>query len=85
MQVSDAIDVLARRLIADLVANDANDRWESYPDIGEQDWKRIVARAHALAETPAEYAGAYEVFVRRAWPSCTADDPPCGECREGHA
>lgn len=85
MTADDAIDVVARRLIADLVANEVGSRWDSYPDVGEHDWERIVARARMLAEHPTEYASAYDLLTRRAYPQCTADNPPCDECRDGHA
>ncbi len=64
--VVDAIDVVARRLIWNLVASEADSRWDSYPDIGEQDWERIVARACELAEHPASYDSAYDLLARRA-------------------
>lgn len=40
--------------------------------------------AHALADVDPEIAEAVEQAKRR-YPQCTADEPPCAECRDGHA
>lgn len=63
-----AVDVVARHLVAELVATHAGDAWEMYPDIGEHDWTRVVGRAKELAvhPDPGHYQDAYAVLEAQA-------------------
>lgn len=47
-----AISVVASQLIADLVAAHAGRERETYPEIGEYDWVRVVTRARELTWSP---------------------------------
>ena len=42
--------------------------WEDFPDIGEHDWERVMARAKDLAEAPErdEFDRAYALLKERA-------------------
>lgn len=63
------------------------DRRRGYPDLTEyirqmvdeapplEDWQK--ARLGRILRAGARNA--------RRWPQCTADNPPCPECRDGHA
>jgi hypothetical protein len=48
-----AINVMALQVIAKAVEDHAGLIWGDYPDIGEHDWQRIIARARELARPPA--------------------------------
>lgn len=66
-EVRDAIDVVARWALADLVAR-ADNLWSDYyPDIGEHDWERVDARMRDLAERPDQevYDKAYALLAAR--------------------
>lgn len=63
MTLNQAVDLVARKAL-----HDGEPEWESYPDIGENDWERVMARVEALkAETPWEqFSAAYDFLTARA-------------------
>ncbi len=62
-----AIDIVARHLAAASLASNHVD-WESYPEIGENDWEEITDRAVALFPYPSaeQYETAMELLKARA-------------------
>lgn len=63
-----AVFVMARQLIADLVAAHASTEWGNYPEIGEYGWQNVVAKARELAQpcSPHLRDKAYAVLARLA-------------------
>lgn len=61
-----AITGMAEHLIASLVEDHAGTQWESFPDIGEDDWMRVVARAEQLAEDNLSWQSHYQLLAARA-------------------
>lgn len=70
-QVRVAVAVMAEQLVADLIAQWAADMWGSYPEIGESDWERVVARARTLVCCPSAQARrlAMQILAARAEPA----------------
>lgn len=68
MTVDEAITIVARAAIAAIVASaSVEDSWESFPEIGEDDWEAVVQRAEELTvPTAAEYEEAYALLSARA-------------------
>lgn len=68
--ITAAIDSVARQLVWQLVEDHAGEAWESFPEVDQDDWLRIVKRAKALAEAPlpevGEYRDAYVLLGMRA-------------------
>lgn len=68
--VADAIDVVARKVLHDVQTNPENfvEFWEDYPNIGEDDWERVVDRIVHLAQPvyTASFDAAYEFLGARA-------------------
>jgi hypothetical protein len=64
-----AIDVVAHEVVARGDHKD-DDAWGLYPEIGEQDWNRVMTRcdriAEQLAPDRATYKAAYEHLESRA-------------------
>lgn len=63
-----AIDVVAR-MIAWRISDPERADWEDYPDIGEHDWERVIARVHDLVGAPSditEFKDSLEYLRRRA-------------------
>jgi hypothetical protein len=67
MTTEEAVDTVARQVLAVLAA-DAEDQWENYPEIGEGDWADVVERVQVLAPGPGldAYTAAYFVLQDRA-------------------
>lgn len=63
MTPEQAIVIVAQHAIAD-AAEDIS--WEDYPEIGENDWARVVDEVRSLADYPALYAQAHELLESRA-------------------
>ena len=65
-----AIDVVARRLIVHATTKATLDGWGLYPEIGENDWRAVGARASALVlagdSGDEQYDAAYEHLTARA-------------------
>jgi hypothetical protein len=79
-QTSAAIDVVARELTEQMLdPMDLGDMWDDYPEIGEDDWRSIVARARDRAEAAkAEvetYKAAYAHLQARAEAWAQENDP----------
>jgi hypothetical protein len=73
MSVRKAISVVAHHLLADALdaaISAENIGWEDYPEIGENDFDKVVTRAGLLADklrpSEDEYEAAYAVLVDRA-------------------
>lgn len=73
MRVDDALDIIAKRCIANLIEHDkggnGSTQWEDWPEIGEQDWSRVLERMDELV--PDDPAGdkvkqAYATLAARA-------------------
>jgi hypothetical protein len=69
MNTEYAVRAVARRVLAEQIERHLPD-WEDYPDIGEHDWARVVARVRWVAEAndlqTEHYAAAYQHLVDRA-------------------
>lgn len=68
MTIDEAVDIVARNVLDVLLEWDGPE-WESYPDLGEHDWTRVLARISALlpaAPAPEEYEAAYQLLTDRA-------------------
>lgn len=71
-RLAEAIDVIAKQAIK--AATDDSPgyavSWENYPEIGEEDWVRVVARVDELtalmAPEQAEFEAAYTYLTGRA-------------------
>lgn len=65
--VDEAITIVADEVLAAL-AEGAAEQWENYPEIGEDDWNRIVKLIERKAPHPgnARYFKAYELLELRA-------------------
>lgn len=63
-----AVEVLAQRIAEDAVDHYAEEAWEIYPEVGEYDWTRAVARAKEIAgaATSRAFSAAYAVLEDRA-------------------
>jgi hypothetical protein len=52
MRVDDALDIIAKRCIANLIEHDkggnGSTQWEDWPEIGEDDWFRVLQRMDEL-------------------------------------
>jgi hypothetical protein len=68
MTPEEAIDVVARHVIATAARGVAEDGWCNYPDIGEDDWNAVDQRVQVLAPPPADetYNEAYVLLQERA-------------------
>lgn len=69
MTAAEAIDIVAKHAIAYAAEDFTENGWESYPEIGEDDWLRVVARITQLGRADtvgAKYAEAYELLTKRA-------------------
>lgn len=67
MSVERAVEIIARHALAGIL-DPIMDRWEDYPDVGEDDWATITERAEALLVYPSddEYNAAYALLKARA-------------------
>jgi len=63
-RLEEAVNVVARRIIADQACNV---EWSEYPEIGMGDWGQVVYRIAELVEhpNPVEFEAAYEFLVGR--------------------
>lgn len=68
MTGDEAIEIIARHAVARSVESLAEEGWDFYPEIGEHDWERIVAKAQELRPWPeaAEFKEAYKLLEARA-------------------
>ena len=66
-KVDASINLVARQVLADL-AQDVGERWDSYPEIGEDDWRLVVKRVLDFAGYPPKelYDFSYQVLTARA-------------------
>jgi hypothetical protein len=64
----EAIETVARHVIAVAAREVAEDGWCNYPDIGEADWNAVDQRVTELASFPADetYNEAYVLLQERA-------------------
>lgn len=62
-----AIEVVAQHLLASFV-DEAGEKWENYPEVGEQDFERIVETVKEWAPSPGsdQYKWAYARLEERA-------------------
>lgn len=69
-RLAEAIDVIAKQAIKSASANFQPVEWENYPEIGEQDWVRVVERvgeiAALIAPDQSEFEAAYDYLKERA-------------------
>jgi hypothetical protein len=69
-KTAEAVDIVARDLVASVVDAEIGTQWENYPDIGEHDWEAVDKRAMEIIDNlrPAKngYEAAYEYLERRA-------------------
>ena len=63
-RVSEAVNIVARRLIADDARSIRRGNWS---DLSEHDWERVIARMIEIAGEPSgdEYEAAYDFLVAR--------------------
>jgi hypothetical protein len=68
MTYEEAVKIVATKALGDLVENKLPDEWESYPEIGENDWERVTDEARGIAGTvpTGEYDEAYKFLAERA-------------------
>lgn len=68
MSTERAIDFVAANFLSSLVSLYGGDCWDSYPDLGENDWERVLDRAAEIADDPgvAAFNAAYAVLKARA-------------------
>lgn len=63
-------DVVARKVVADIVESVVGEQWENYPDIAESDWIKIqkiaLDKTQQLAPTGDTYRAAYRRLAERA-------------------
>ena len=68
-QVDKAVDVIARRVIARL-SDEVAEEWENYPEIGEMDWRAVVDRVAFLSgelnPDHLDFQNAYQLLTDRA-------------------
>jgi len=68
--LDDAIETVARRLVASTAEHHAGEEWENHPDIGQHDWERIESRASMITselDVPQDkYERAYQFLADRA-------------------
>lgn len=69
----EALDVVAVKYTSDLMLQRANvEDWENYPELGENDFREVVARVRKMATaedafpTDAEFGAAYALLSKRA-------------------
>lgn len=72
-RVDEAVDVVARRVIADVLDPLAvGDLWENYPDLGEDDWQAVQTRVQEIITggvgriDQTTYTAAYDYLESRA-------------------
>lgn len=72
---AEAIDAVARGVIDRMTERDAVlDVWDSFPDVGEDDWTAVADRVRELVAElhpdtpPGTYEGAYAFLADRAEP-----------------
>jgi hypothetical protein len=67
-QQNDAIGVVARHVAAYLIEQEVGEAWESFPEIGEDDWQDVVDRVGRMVRFPDRdaYAAAYALLQSRA-------------------
>lgn len=67
-RLDEAIDIVARHVIARAAEDFTADGWEIYDEIGDDDWHAVVDRVDALSEWPdqAQYEAAYDFLAGRA-------------------
>lgn len=69
MTPDEAIEIVARNVLASLVYTELPNEWENYPEIGELDWKLVYNQVLRLTPYPAPAAifrQAYEFLEDRA-------------------
>jgi hypothetical protein len=68
MTPEEAIDTVARHVVGNAVETFVEDGWDLYPEIGEQDWERVVAKTRELVpeHTVERYREAYKILEDRA-------------------
>lgn len=67
----DAVRIVARRVLAHIIAaTEVDQRWQDYPDIGEDDWAAVAADVRRLADRGdvqhEHYEAAYRHLADRA-------------------
>jgi hypothetical protein len=61
-----AIRIVANRVVS-LALSGVSPEWQNYPDIGEDDWKAVMAMADRIAVHDArDYYTAYRLLTQRA-------------------
>ena len=67
MTLEEAIQIAARHALA-IAADSIREGWDSYPEVGENDWERVVDAAIVLAPWPpvGEFVRAYKLLSERA-------------------
>jgi hypothetical protein len=76
-RLNEAIDIVARNVVHNILVHDDNvldEEWgDNYPEIGEHDWDRIKQRVREIGRNPLinpyneeTYAAAYEFLDARA-------------------
>lgn len=65
MTDTEAVAIMARVVLASGIRYSD---WESYPEIGEHDWERVIDRAVELAHGPSaeKFKEAYDLLTARA-------------------
>ena len=52
MTTERAVDFVAASLLSSLLEMHGGESWGDYPEIGEDDWQDVVARAKEIADDP---------------------------------
>lgn len=67
--VANAIRTVAAQVLHNVLSEELTDKWDSYPEIGENDWQRVVQECLSyLPPQPAmsEFVEAYTLLQERA-------------------
>ncbi len=72
-RLAEAVDAMAKHVIRNVVHDsmEAGELWADYPEMGEDDWIRVVERAGELTDllypdSPDTVAAAYDYLTERA-------------------
>lgn len=70
MTPEEAVKIVARKLVSDIVRDQASENWDCFPEIGLNDWNRVVDYAFHLADIPDDalhvLPAAYKLLEDRA-------------------
>lgn len=67
ISVDEAIEIVAQHIAAEAVRNHPEwPEWAAYPDLGEDDWLKVIDRIDSLNPYPERYCEAYELLAERA-------------------